>query len=153
MKKALSFTTIVMMVITGFLLAGCDKESVESTDTIKYGTGFGMCSGYCVSELTITPSKLSLQKNGTGVKAKTCTQSFTSQQFQQLRDKIDFEKFAALDDVYGCPDCADGGSEWIEITRGGNTHRVVFEYHKEPEALKSYISLLREHVASFNDCK
>lgn len=154
MKKALSITAIILIAIAGFLLAGCNKENLQDANTIKYGTSFGMCVGNCYNELTVTPNKLSISRISTTAKdPKVCTQSFNNEQWQQLRDKIDIKKFKALNTVYGCPDCADGGAEWIEIQQGETKHRVTFEYHNEPEAVKAYISLLREHTASFKDCK
>ncbi|WP_345949352.1 hypothetical protein ABDD95_21125 [Mucilaginibacter sp. PAMB04274] len=154
MKKILNLTVIITIITAGLLLSGCDKENVSSSDSIKYGTSFGMCAGYCNNEVTVKQSGVQLirKKNG-GPETKTCQKSLTEEQWKQIIDKIDFEKFSKLNAVYGCPDCADGGAEWIEIQRGQTKHKVTFEYHGEPEALKGYIADLRQQMASFEDCK
>ena len=52
-----------------------------------------------------------------------------------------------------CPDCADGGAEWVELGFENKVKRVTFEYMKEPEELKTLIPSLRELMAGFNDCR
>ena len=51
-----------------------------------------------------------------------------------------------MDEIIGCPDCADGGAEWIEITSGETSHKVTFEYNKSPDVFKSYIEILRSKL-------
>lgn len=61
--------------------------------------------------------------------------------------------FLALPTTIGCPDCADGGAEWLEIElKNGIKHKVTFEYNNEPSLLKDYILKLRE-MLNANDCK
>ena len=66
---------------------------------------------------------------------------------------ININDFFELPETIGCPDCADGGAEWLEIDlANGKTHKVTFEYNKEPALLKTYIIKLREMLAT-NECK
>ena len=56
--------------------------------------------------------------------------------------------------MYGCPDCADGGSEWVEITHEGITKRVTFEaYNSIPENNELVIQLreLRTYYSNIID--
>nr|WP_068890425.1 hypothetical protein [Pedobacter panaciterrae] len=64
--------------------------------------------------------------------------------FDKISSQIDEESFKNLKSTYGCPDCADGGAEWIEIKIGSNTKRVTFEYGNPPEELKP----LNDHLRS-----
>ena len=51
-----------------------------------------------------------------------------------------------------CPDCNNSGTEWIEIElSNGETHKVTFEYAKEPTLLKNYLVKIRE-IKALNDC-
>jgi len=50
---------------------------------------------------------------------------------------------------YGCPDCADGGAEWVEISFDTLKHRVTFEFLNEPEELTPIVSALRELMLDF----
>ncbi len=153
MKNILG-SALVFFIVTGTLLTGCDKEQLAQEGTIKYGTSFGMCVGFCRNEITISQNNVTLvrRKNATN-ESKTCTQSLSSEQRQQLINKIDLPRFFVLEERYGCPDCADGGAEWIEIEQDGKKHKVTFEYRREPEAVKAYIEDLRQQMSSFTDCK
>ncbi len=153
MKNLLGIA-LMFVIIIGILLTGCDKEQLAQEGTIKYGTSFGMCVGFCRNEITISQNKVTLvrRKNATN-ESKTCAQSLSSEQRQQLINKIDLPRFFVLEERYGCPDCADGGAEWIEIEQDGKKHKVTFEYRREPEAVKAYIEDLRQQMSSFTDCK
>ena len=48
--------------------------------------------------------------------------NLSQEEWQQLVTLIDFEYFQSLDDVYGCPDCSDGGSEFIVIIYNKTIH-------------------------------
>ena len=55
----------------------------------------------------------------------------------------DFDEILAMKDVYGCPDCADGGSEWIEVTHNGDTKKVTFEFGSVLEPIARLVDSLR----------
>ena len=63
---------------------------------------------------------------------------------------MDFVVFRNLEEVIGCPDCADGGAEWIEITTKDLNHKVTFEYNNEPEEMQDYIEILREFIKKYD---
>jgi len=152
--KILLGIALMFVTVTGISLTSCDKEQLAQEGTIKYGTSFGMCVGFCRNEITISQSNVVLlrRKNSTN-ESQSCTKAFSAEQRQQLINKIDLPRFFVLEETYGCPDCADGGAEWIEIEQDGKKHRVTFEYRREPEAVKAYIEELRQQMSLFADCK
>lgn len=133
----------------------CEKNIVKSITTIKYGTSFGMCIGYCRSDLTIN------NKNATFVKSKNTTQKDAITCINQLDEKIlvamlndiNLNSFMNLPEVIGCPDCADGGAEYVEITSGGKTKRVTYEFGKTPAQISDLVAKLKVEFKSFNNCK
>ncbi|CAF3689426.1 unnamed protein product [Rotaria sordida] len=52
---------------------------------------------------------------------------FSSSQWEQFVSLLDLETFTALADRIGCPGCADGGIEWIQVDWADATKRVTFE--------------------------
>ena len=62
-----------------------------------------------------------------------------------------FDAFKNLNEVYGCPDCADGGAEFIEIIKNEEVHRVTFEYNKSVQRFEKLIELMRNHRAMFSE--
>ena len=47
-----------------------------------------------------------------------------------------------LERVYGCPDCADGGAEWIAVEAEERSHRVTFERSDPPEGIAPLATML-----------
>jgi hypothetical protein len=73
-------------------------------------------------------------------------ESLNADALSAIAKELDFRVINAMNEVYGCPDCADGGSEWIEIrNEEGTEHtkRVTFEYGKAPKEIEKLVNLLR----------
>ncbi|CAF4246154.1 unnamed protein product [Rotaria sp. Silwood2] len=108
----------------------CSKDKILS---ISDGLSFGFCHSYCRQSINITSTPKQLvalkEPNYAQDAYPPLTQSFTfpSNQWQELIKLIDDEDFQSLADSIGCPDCADGGAEWIEIQWSDESKRVTFE--------------------------
>ena len=149
-------------IILGFLLVviltSCEKDEKNNlqsdNDYVKYGTSFNMCIGYCVRNVKISDSKIEFEKSGWDLDGNlpdiSLSESINNDYWIKLVDTIDFDSFLQLDSVIGCPDCADGGAEWIEIKKNDKIYKVTFEYRNEPESVKSFIGYLRTYLASFD---
>ncbi|HLO44010.1 MAG TPA: hypothetical protein VK175_06750 [Leadbetterella sp.] len=150
--------TLILFLST-FLVSSCgfiDLDPKSSTDlstiTIKSGQSFGFCIGKCHAEMTIKGQNVEFlvkERNfETGVlenKEYAYNEVLTKEKLDKIGNLIEVEKFFKLDEVYGCPDCADGGSEWIEITTADDkTKKVTFEYGKTVPEIENLIKLLRE---------
>lgn len=139
------------------IVIACDKSEDynQSNDIeyIKYGTSFGMCLGYCNTSIKISNSNIDFDESGWNLDGILPVISFSeninSKYTTELTQKIDFNSFLKLDTIIGCPDCADGGAEWIEIRKKGKSHKVTFEYLNEPNEIKEYIGYLRTYMNAF----
>ena len=112
-----------MLFFISLFLFSCQNnyEKVEVNDiAIKTGIFFGFCGGYCKSEVEIVnrdvvftasswsdPNYPNTMLNG----------NISIQEWDSLIESVDMDSLLSLDDIIGCPDCADGGGEWIEITK------------------------------------
>ncbi len=131
-------------------------EPPEPQFTIRTGTYFGLCVGYCQEELAISSLGLiytqkSNEPNDAAYPDRVETVPFTTESWQGLGDKVDMAAFNALPTVIGCPDCADGGGEWVEISTGQTTKRVEFERDTsvpEIDDLLRELRKLREELSS-----
>ena len=118
--------------------------------SVKHGSSFGMCNGYCFKENTYTPEdfihyeKAFGRTNPKDFPEKMDSISISPKEWEDIISKIDLEKFYAEQETIGCPDCADGGSEWIEIATSDKVYRVTFEFGQPSEGLKSIYSALRK---------
>ncbi|CAF0760706.1 unnamed protein product [Rotaria sp. Silwood1] len=101
--------------------------------SISDGLSFGFCRTYCSRSVTITskPNKLvALKEPNIPQDAYPPVKRIyhlSGKQWQELIKLIDAERFQSLDDRIGCPDCADGGAEWIEIKWRDRSKQVTFE--------------------------
>lgn len=153
MKNILVLSLLVIFSSACEFIAPENTSNTNFSDiTIKSGQSFGFCIGKCHSEMIIKGQEVEFlvkERNfNEGIldnKEYTYKEVFTTQKTRSISEKIDLDKFFALNDVYGCPDCADGGSEWIEIITGKDkSKKVTFEYGKSIPEIENLIKLLRE---------
>lgn len=118
--------------------------------SINTGTSFGFCMGYCTREATFNSEKVVVSKSSTrsvsdsSYPTVTKEQSFSQNDWNNLVSLVDLNKFNSLEERIGCPDCADGGSEWIDITSKNGKKRVTFEYNKDVPEIQTLVTKIRE---------
>jgi hypothetical protein len=128
-------------------LASADPVA-PSTEVVEvaYGTSFGECVGYCVQELHISGGDVVFLAQGwyapdasqhklEDVRSK---QFLSRQETEELWRLVLDVKYGDIPERIGCPDCNDGGAEWLEFTTSGHkTKKIEFEWGKAPEALRA----------------
>ncbi len=151
--KALTIL-IFSFIPTIFHFSASDQNQEAVIIEIRFGTSFGKCSGYCIQEVTFTEKNVNkklIPHRDKSLDVKTCNQDFS--EFNTLASLVDIESFDQLEVTIGCPDCADGGAEWVQVfTSEGYDKKVTYSYNKEPEAMTPYISILREYYESIGQC-
>lgn len=125
--------------------------------TIRTGTSFGMCVGYCRSDYVFNGTSVTLTQNGTRTQAqhpaKTCQTTISPAEWDALKAVADFDSFSGQPETLGCPDCADGGAEYIELQTGDRKHRVTFEPSKPIPGFEPLVDALRKRRDAFKECK
>lgn len=157
-----SLTTIVFAIFAVFLiLSACnqpvlsialknlDFEISKENITIKSGTSFGKCIGYCETELIINGTEVSFKELARGLSGQMLpdrffTDSIAVDEWNELVGNFDWDTFAALDSVIGCPDCTDGGAEWIEVEYFGRIKKVTFEFGESLDGLDTFVMKIRQ---------
>lgn len=151
MKKTLLFIFTIALILS---FSGCKKDSIKNLNNISYGSSFGMCVGYCSSSLVISNLKLtfSKSKNAQPTETKTCSKSISEADVDAIKNELNISKISSLPEVIGCPDCADGGAEWISINADGKQYKITYEYGKAPKELEAAVARLKVLKDSFKDC-
>ena len=119
----------------------------QTSTQINSGTSYGECWGYCVFELELDNSNALFTASGWGwyeFPDLLLEDNLNQEMWQQIIELIDFEYFQSLNDVYGCPDCADGGAEFIEIIYDGVAKQVTFDAYTEIDGIQELTILLRD---------
>lgn len=139
-----------MLLILSLLWLSCQRDKSPSspsntTPTINYGTSFGECLGYCQRDLVIDDRLALFTKSSwqPGYPDLTIAGELTAKEWSQLLQNIDWPEFQKLPDIIGCPDCTDGGAEWIEIKYPDITKNVMFEYGTSLEGHGALLQQLR----------
>lgn len=121
---------------------------IQNIQSISSGLSFGMCRGYCQSLINITSNPYELialrQPNFPQIDFPLLQKqfSFESNQWEEIISLINSRTFLALDDTIGCPGCADGGIEWIQINWINGMKRVTFESGNAIKGLEALIEKL-----------
>lgn len=148
-----NFTYIVVLFST-LLLSSCESQSpnVGLDGSISLGSNFGFCFGPCFQEMRLNKStdevifEVKFRKTGGEQTSEIFKDKLSDATLSSIAAEVDFNLIKSMDEIYGCPDCADGGSEWIEINTGSgveNVKRVTFEYGKAPKEIEKLVDLLR----------
>ncbi len=136
------------IILSLIFLNSCNTDfSNDNIAKIKYGTSFGMCVGYCKHDLELNKTEIIYNCSSwdTTIEAITSSEAIKSTTWDSIRTNLNVNAFFNLAEFIGCPDCADGGAEWLEIElANGQKHKVTFEYINEPAVLKNKIDKLRE---------
>ena len=149
MRRYRWFSSFVLLVGLGACDLAVFTAGSDETVVLRSGTSFGMCVGYCVTELVVHEADVSLTRTSRDpAKYPAATQSLrlTASELEALRSAIASSDLRSSRSVYGCPDCADGGAEWVEV----DGHRVMFEYHADIEAIRPLLHEVRKLRTRFD---
>ena len=138
------------LLVTAFA-AGCTAAPLETFGdrdlVIRAGTSFGMCAGHCVTELTLDETEVVFTETSREPErfpTRTRTAALTADEWAELARLADPDDFEGLPPTLGCPDCADGGAEWVEVEHQGERRRVTFEYGSEVPGIGALVRRVRE---------
>lgn len=144
--KSLIFVTLTVAFLSA---CGTSKKTPKADSpiiSVMHGTNFGHCRGYCRKEVIFMENEFQYIESSVDEKNQPKQQNFkaNSDNWKNILSQIDWNKFNSLEESYGCPDCADGGSEYIEIKSINGTKRVTIEFNKESAELEPLLTELRK---------
>lgn len=155
---------MLLMILSTIFAISCEKESQVLNNeegmenyVVNYGTSFGMCIGPCKKEMSLINDDIIFTvyttegRGGAGGTPQIYKEKLTNLLVNDVIQNIDYEVFKKLDEVIGCPDCADGGAEWVEITKGDSKHKVTFEFGKSPKEIEKLVKILQEKRVYFEE--
>jgi hypothetical protein len=142
--------TLLFIAVSASVLLSCNTSKPVTSNhaiiSITHGTNFGHCRGYCRKEVVFSQNQIMyFESSVDSARNPVKTEKFdiSADQWKSIADKTDWNKFQKMEESYGCPDCADGGSEYIEIKTTDGTKRVTIEFSKEGPQLEPLLTELR----------
>ena len=95
---------------------------------LAYSLFIWECLGYCIQEIVVSRD-VTFTKSGWGIGGSlpdsSCSLVFIQSPLPGYLDDIDLDAFLEMNETIGCPDCADGGAEWLEIGFENEVKRVT----------------------------
>ena len=128
-------------------LLACDSSPSGPGDltTIRATTSFGFCVGYCVATLEISSAEMVYVEESPrgGLPTVRRTMPLSSSEWDALTEALDRSAIERLPDTIGCPDCADGGAESIEVVGVDWRKRVTFDHGAAIPELQPLLARVR----------
>ena len=111
---------------------------------IKYGYSFGECIGFCQSQIEFTSegilqTRLRWSDNKEIIEYYSIDDSI----YNELISSINYKEFIDFNENLGCGDCADGGSEWLEIKNDTEKRNLNGTYGFQAPCVGELLSFLR----------
>jgi hypothetical protein len=134
-----------LLLTLALLAAGCDAVTGPGgpVTRISWGSSFGECVGYCRKQLDVTPTQLKVTEESWDQPPLVSSAPPGERTWTDLQASFAGSGFQGLQATYGCPDCADGGAEWVEVEWGTASKRVTFEFGHSPPPLAAAVTALR----------
>ncbi|MBJ7879651.1 hypothetical protein [Gelidibacter salicanalis] len=114
--------SVLILVLATFIFTACnsDDDTVEAGDYLIFGHFYGMCGGEeCVEIFKLTDSKLYEDTNDNytldNLKFRELDQA-TFDKVKDFKNAIPEQLLTDETTVFGCPDCADGGGLYIQLS-------------------------------------
>lgn len=124
--------------------------------TIRTGTSFNMCVGYCKNDYVFNGISATLAQSGSlpqaQVTPRSCQSTISQTQWNDIKALANLDAFSKTATVLGCPDCTDGGAEYIEIQVDNRKHRVTFPYGKTIPGFEPLVDILRTQRNTLKTC-
>ena len=141
---------LALATTVGLTFAACGGGDPESPSpagvgVIRSTTSFGFCVGYCRSTLEITAERATYRLVDPRSEQPDLerTVPITAAEWQDLHSAVSRAPFEALPPVVGCPDCADGGAESLEVVADDWSRAITFEYQAPIAQLRPLLDRVR----------
>lgn len=148
-----------ILILFAFIFSAChsDDNKEDKGDYLIFGHFYGMCAGEeCIEIFKLTENKLFEDSNDDYALTNFNFHELDQVIFNQVKDlKNDFPEQLLTNDspIIGCPDCADGGGLFIQLSRDGKLYTWRIDQSKEnvPEYLHNFMNTVNEKIRLINN--
>jgi hypothetical protein len=155
---------IIMVVLLVVVFVRCMNDLTPQTAqntttdklTIRTGTSFKMCTGYCKNDYVFNGTSVTLAQGSVMPQAqatpRSCQSTISQAKWNEIKMLANLDAFSNVANVLGCPDCTDGGAEYIEVQVNDQKYRVTFPYGKTIPGFETLVDTLRAQRNTFKNC-
>ena len=125
-----------------------------ATRLVAAGWSFGMCAGYCRADLIVMGDRLYLQgsDNWPDIPLYVNLGTLTPTGTARLAAALTVIDPASLEEIYGCPDCADGGAAYLGFMAAGVGSRHDMPFGDPPKELAELYRLTQSIIGTLEGC-
>ena len=145
-KRPLQNVSFYLIPLAILFLFSCEEEENRNIISVSSGTSFGECMGYCVRTLEIENLSLTYTVSGydpVNYPVLSVESTLSGGEWNTIAALVDFKELQSYEDVIGCPDCADGGAEWVQVETSEGLKKITFDYGDTLSAIQPLINHLR----------
>ena len=142
----------ILAAACGAMACGSSPSAPRAVTAIRTTTSFGFCAGYCQTTLEITSEEMVFVEESRRGELPTRRRMarLSSSEWSELIDGVDRRAIDTLPDTVGCPDCADGGAESLEVIGADWQKRVTFEHGAKMPELQPLLARVRTLRSRFS---
>lgn len=150
--RTIGFLTFVLMVV---VISSCSNDSditLDEDDYLIFGHFYGMCVGErCVEIYKLTETRLYEDVNDNYLLTDFNFKRLSNYLFEQVRDLPGYlpdELLNTDEDTFGCPDCADQGGIFIQLSQNGTVRTWKIDQMKSnvPDYLNAFVDKVNEKI-------
>lgn len=145
--KALTLISLLSILIS---CASSKETNSKTILKIQYGNSYGNCIGYCWNQYTLDGKTINENRKATGRGDRSKypeineSKDLKNSDWENVVKTVNQQKLMELAETIGCPDCADGGAEWISVEfSDGTSKKVTIEAGSKHEDLIELIRLIK----------
>jgi hypothetical protein len=145
MRLKLSPLYAAALLFAGFACSPTEPGANRAFDVL-YGTSFNMCVGYCTTILTVRGTTAQLTETSHGdsrFPRRVRALELTDTEAKRIRTLANADDVKRVEGVHGCPDCADGGAEWIAVRAGRTTIEARYDFRRTLDPIAELQTELR----------
>jgi len=150
------FLIILLVVCNFYNCTSNDSIEINKKDYIIFGHFHGMCIGEnCIENFKLTGDTLYEDLKNDYSHTDFEFVAMNNDKFEQVKNLMDFFPSKLLNEkesVLGCPDCADQGGLFIELSKNGIVKSWRIDSQKEavPSYLHSFMNKVNEKITLLN---
>lgn len=148
---------VLILCVLLFTACHSDDALLKAPDYLIFGHFYGMCVGEsCVETFKLTEDKLFEDANDGYSGTKFDFYELDATLFEQVKDLKDAfpeRLLTETTDVFGCPDCADGGGLLIQLSKNGKLYTWKIDQSKNnvPEYLHDFMEKVNAKISLINN--
>ena len=123
-------------------------------DIVAAGWSFGSCIGTCVGHLAVEGDSITYEiEERDGTVHFSYSGTLTPAGLAMVEEAVADLDPATLEEVYGCPDCADGGEASVTLRSDGDDTQHSYEFGNPPEVLAAIDTMVFNWMHAMESCE